>query len=140
MSSSIGAPGSTVQLGLDHPGQTINTYDAHHVFRSKDGAGSYIELSAPGQLAVFDLSLPLGESAGIYLAVVHAGGGAGQLDMRGWLYPGGSFHDVANRSGDKFLVPFEITGAAYLVSLVMGIPVGQSGALEIRRVDVTKVT
>ncbi len=76
--------------------------------------------------------------AGIYLAVVHASGSAQKMGARADVYPSGQFQLIAERTGNKFLIPFELPAPGGL-SLNLRIGAGDPGELTIYRVDMTRV-
>ncbi|MBL9103565.1 MAG: hypothetical protein JNL82_21640 [Myxococcales bacterium] len=135
-SADFSAPGSTFSLGFDFLGEPINAHGVSHIVYSGTGQGSFARMTEPSQALIFTImwrSMP----AGIYLAVVHASGSAQKLSVSATVYPSGQFQVTAERTGSKFLVPFEMSSAGGLsLSLRMGDP----GDLTLYRVDVTRVS
>lgn len=137
-SADLSASGSTMVLGFDFPGEPINAHRVAHIVRTGKGEGSFARLTDPSQTLIFTImwtSMP----AGIYLAVVHASGSAQKLDVRATVYPSGEFQMVAQRTGSKFLIPFEMLAPGGL-SLALRIAGGDPGDVTLYRVDVTRVS
>lgn len=138
IATTLSAPGSTVQLGLDYPGSAINAGNADFIYRSSTGSGSFIAIRGYEQYAYFQLSLDASTSRGIYLAAIHVSGEATRIVVK-TRSETQLFEGEVNRSGDKFLAPFELTDVSDRASITVGIPEGVQGNLRVYRVDVTKV-
>lgn len=137
-SADLSGPGNTMLLGLDFPGEPINAHGAAHIVRSGNAQGSFARLTGPSQALIFTIMYtPM--PAGIYLAVVHASGSAQKLDVRATVYPSGEFQLITERTGSKFLIPFELSATGGL-SLHLRIAGGDPGDLTLYRVDVTRVS
>ena len=138
LSADFSGPGNTIHLGFDFSGEPINAYEVSHIVRASKGEGSFAQLTSPGQSITFTVMwTPM--PAGIYLAVVHAAGSAQKVAARADVYPSGNFQLIAERSGNKFLIPFELTAPGGL-SLNLRLAAGTSGDLTIYRVDMTRVS
>jgi hypothetical protein len=138
LSADFSGAGNTVQLGFDFPGEPINAYGVAHIVRASKGEGSFAQLTGPGQSITFTVMwTPM--PAGIYLAVVHASGTAQKVGARANVYPSGQFQLIAERTGNKFLIPFELPVSGGL-SLNLQIGAGDPGDLMIYRVDMTRVS
>lgn len=138
LSADFSGAGNTIQLGFDFSGEPINAYGVAHIVRSSKGQGSFAQLTEPGQSITFTImwtTMP----AGIYLAVVHASGSAKKLYVRADVFPSGQFQMTSERTGDKFLLPFELPAPSG-ISLNMGIAMSEPGDVMIYRVDVTRVS
>lgn len=138
LSADFSGAGNTIQLGFDFSGEPINAYGVSHIVRASKGQGSFAQLSSPGQSITFTImwtTMP----AGIYLAVVHASGSARKLLARANVYPSGQFQTTSERTGDKFMIPFELPTPGG-ISLNLGIATGDPGDVMIYRVDVTRVS
>lgn len=136
-SADLSGPGGTMSLGFDFPGEPINAHSVTHIVRASKGEGSFARLMSPSEVLIVTVMwTPM--PAGIYLAVVHAGGTAQKLDVSATVYPSGHFQLVAGRTGSKFLIPFELpTIGGFSFNLRVG--GGDPGDLLLYRVDVTRV-
>lgn len=109
-----------------------------HIVRSSKGQGSFAQLTGTGQSITFTImwtTMP----AGIYLAVVYVSGSARKLLARANVYPSGRFQTTSERTGDKFMIPFELPAPGG-ISLNLEIAMGDPGDVMIYRVDVTRVS
>lgn len=138
LSADFSGAGNTIQLGFDFPGEPINAYSVYHIVRTGKGQGSFARLMSAGGSITFTVmytTMP----AGIYLAVVHASGDAKKVIARADVYPSGQFQLLTERTGSKFLIPFEMPAPGGL-SLNLAVGMDDPGDLTIYRVDMTRVS
>ncbi len=142
LSAKLEKVGDTLQVGVGLPGR-MELFGPNHVSRSPDGSGSYVKMTREmgGGSSYSTFYVDLANAPGIFLAVIYVGGSVKELNIEAGVYGLDALITAKNvkRSGDKFLVPFEVPGPSSGMDFGMYIPEGTFGDLMVYLVEVTRV-